>query len=256
MFAGGRHRSARSPLDVTLRWQAGHVAEPSDALKAFIAGSPRGRGPHISFLQTAAQELDPGTSLLDVGAGDAPYRELFSHLDYVTCDWENTQYAPAIPSDISGSADSIPVPDASFDAILNTQVLEHVPEPGRVLAEFWRILRPGGRLFISAPLVWYLHEEPHDYYRYTPHGLRYLLDKARFIDVEITPLNDSFSTVAQLMADLGWMMGRHTDGHDPEREVIAGTMAALADVVANFAPYDTQWIFPINYAVRATRPPA
>jgi SAM-dependent methyltransferase len=232
------------------------VAELSDELKSFIAGSPRSRGPHISFLQTAAQELAPGANLLDVGAGDAPYRELFSHLDYVTCDWEDTQYSPALPSDISGSADSIPVPDASFDAILNTQVLEHVPEPGRVLDEFWRILRPTGRLWISAPLVWFLHEEPHDYYRYTPHGLRYLLDKARFVDIEITPLNDAFSTVAQLMADLGWMMGRHTDGHDPEREVIAGTMAALADVVANFAPYDAQWIFPINYAVRATKPPA
>jgi len=250
---GGR-RVPAFPQDMALRWQAGPVAEFSDALKSFIAGSPRSRGPHITFLQTAAQELAPGANLLDVGAGDAPYRELFSHLDYVTCDWENTQYEPAVPSDISGNADSIPVPDASFDAILNTQVLEHVPEPGRVLDEFWRVLRPGGRLWISAPLVWYLHEEPHDYYRYTPHGLRYLLEKARFVDVDITPLNDAFSTVAQLMADLGWMMGRHTDGHDPEREVIAGTMAAFADVVANFAPYDAQWIFPINYAVRATKP--
>ena len=232
------------------------MPELSDALKTFIAGSPRSRGPHVAFLQQAASELPAGSKLLDVGAGDAPYREIFSHLDYVTCDWENTQYSPVIPSDISGSADGVPVPDESFDAILNTQVLEHVPEPGNVLAEFWRILRPGGRLWITAPLVWYLHEEPHDYYRYTPHGLRYLLEKAAFSKIEITALNDAFSTVAQLMADLGWMMGRHDDGHDPSREVIAGTMSAMAEVVANFGPYDTQWIFPINYSVGAAKPTA
>ena len=232
------------------------MPELSDALKRFIAGSPRARGPHIAFLQSAAAELAEGSRLLDVGAGDAPYRELFAHLEYVTCDWENTQYTPDIPSDLSGRADKIPAPDSSFDAILNTQVLEHVPEPGLVLDEFSRVLRPGGVLWITAPLVWYLHEEPHDYYRFTPHGLRHLLEKAQFINVEITPLNDAFATVAQLMADLGWMMGRHPDGHDTSREVIAGTMAAMAEVVANFGPYDAQWIFPINYAVRATTVPS
>jgi SAM-dependent methyltransferase len=237
-----------------MRCHAGGVTELSDALNDFIAGSPRSRGPHIAFLQSLASELPDGARLLDVGAGDAPYRELFTHLDYVTCDWEGTQYAPAVPSDLSGRADSIPVPDSSFDAILNTQVLEHVPEPGLVLDEFSRVLRPGGQLWVTAPLTWYLHEEPHDYYRYTPHGLRHLLGKAGFINVEVTPLNDAFATVAQLMADLGWMMGRHPDGHDPSREVIAGTMATMADVVANFGPFDAQWIFPINYAVRATNP--
>ena len=61
--------------------------------------------------------------------------------------------------------------DGAFDAVLFTQVLEHVPEPARVLAELHRILRPGGTLYLTAPLVWELHELPHDYYRYTSEGL-------------------------------------------------------------------------------------
>ena len=55
-----------------------------------------------------------------------------------------------------------------------TQVLEHVPDPGAALSEFLRVLRPGGRVAISTPLTWFLHETPHDYYRYTSYGLTHL----------------------------------------------------------------------------------
>ena len=107
----------------------------SEELRQFIAVAPRVQEPHLPFLRRAAGELAPHESILDVGAGMAPYRELFCHARYVTCDWDHSIYAPSTPPDIRASADRIPVADASFDAILCTQVLEYAPELWAVLEE-------------------------------------------------------------------------------------------------------------------------
>jgi SAM-dependent methyltransferase len=227
----------------------------SESLRNFIAEAPAARGGrHIAFLQRAAAELMPGSTILDVGAGDAPYRELFAHGNYLTCDWENSNYRPDRPPDIVAPASNIPLEVASVDAILCTQVLEHVAEPASVLAEFFRLLKPGGRLWLLAPLVWYLHEEPDDYYRYTSHGLRFLLERAEFIEIEVNPLNNAFSTTASLVRDLGWMMGRSPDGFDSQREIVAQTMVQVASLIEAFANFDTQWIFPIGFSAVAVRP--
>ena len=82
-------------------------------------------------------------------------------------------------ADIHGTADQIPLADGCFDTVLCTQVLEHVPEPGLVIMECARVLRPGGVLILTAPQYWEEHEEPHDYYRFTEHGMAYLLERAR-----------------------------------------------------------------------------
>jgi SAM-dependent methyltransferase len=228
--------------------------EISEQLRQFIAAAPRAREPHLPFLRKAASELAPRESILDVGSGLAPYRELFDHARYVTCDWELSSYTPPIPPDIRSSADHIPVDDASFDAILCTQVLEHVAEPWTVLEEFHRVIRPGGKIWITAPLTWYLHEQPYDYYRFTSHGLRHLLERARFSEVEILPLTDAFTTLAQLVGDLGYLMGEAQDGHDEERGLVAAMMRHLADLIGSLSGFDTQWILPIDFCAEATRP--
>jgi len=223
-------------------------------LQSFIDGAPLARGPHLAFLRRAAAGVAPGSTVIDIGAGDAPFRELFSHVNYVTCDWENSTYTPEPPPDIRAPADRIPLGDATVDAILCTQVLEHVPEPWTVLTEFHRLLKPGGRLWMTAPLVWYLHEQPYDYYRYTSHGLRYLLERAGFADIDIAPLSDAFSTLAQLVSDLGWMMGRQSDNRDEQRGLIAQTMTRVASLIGSFSDFDAQWILPMDYSVVASVP--
>jgi SAM-dependent methyltransferase len=226
----------------------------SDGLRRFCAEAPLARGAHLPFLRRAAASLGAGDRILDVGAGLSPYRELFAHAKYISCDWDQSGYEPQSPPDIVAAADHLPVADGSFAAVLCTQVLEHVPEPGAVVAEFHRILRAGGRVWLTAPLVWCLHEEPHDYYRYTSHGLQYLFKKAGFVDIEVTPLTDSFTSVAQLVGDLGWMAGQPADELAGERAVVAETMRRLADVVASFSRYDVSWLLPLDYSVMATRP--
>jgi SAM-dependent methyltransferase len=136
-----------------------------------------------------AADIPKASRVLDAGAGAAPYRSLFAHCDYRTQDFGKTpalagQYANL---DYECDINSIPVPDAFFDVVLCTEVLEHVPRPIDVLQEFARILRPGGKLLITAPLGSFLHFEPHHYYGgYTPHWYsKFLTEKGFGIDVLI-----------------------------------------------------------------------
>ena len=67
------------------------------------------------------------------------------------------------------------VPDVRFDTVVCNQVLEHVRSPLRALSEMHRVLKPGGVLILSAPLLSRRHELPYDFFRYTQEGLTALL---------------------------------------------------------------------------------
>jgi SAM-dependent methyltransferase len=135
-----------------------------------------------------------------------------------------------------------------------TQVLEHVPEPATVLAELHRILTSGGTLYLTVPLVWELHELPHDYYRYTGEGLRHLLEGAGFTSIEVEPRNDCFTTLAQLMRNVRWAMGSASDGLDDRRVAAGELLMDLADQIAQLAPLDAERILPLGYSAVGVRP--
>ncbi len=129
-----------------------------------------------------------------------------------------------------------------------------MPDPKPVLAEQLRLLRPGGRLALTAPLVWELHELPHDYFRYTGPGLERLLATAGFEAVDVRPRNDCFTTLAQLVQNVAFAMGRAPDGRDGQREEAMSGLQALASSLARLTPLDVNWIFPLGYAATASRP--
>jgi SAM-dependent methyltransferase len=134
--------------------------------------------------------------VLDAGAGRAPYRDLFAHAAYETADFlavKGKRYAePDYVCDLA----EIPVEDARFDHVILTQVLEHIPEPAKVLAELHRVLRPGGTLWLTAPLFYAEHEKPYDFFRYTQFGLRHLLDGAGFQVEEIDWMEGYLGTLS------------------------------------------------------------
>jgi SAM-dependent methyltransferase len=226
----------------------------SESLRAFVEEMPHERRSILDFMMRAARAVEPGRRVADVGAGDAPYRELFAHADYVTVDWSNSPHEGARDVDIQASADAIPVEAASFDVAMATQVLEHVPDPGKVIAELHRIVRPGGRVYLTAPLAWELHELPYDYYRYTPEGLRHLLESAGFASVVVEPRTDCFTTLAQLMLNARHAMGRAADGLDDRRDAAAALLTEVAEKMAELAPLDTARILPLGYTATAERP--
>ena len=191
-----------------------------------------------------------------MGAGNAPYRELFEHAEYVTIDWGESIHEEAQRSDVIASAESIPVASASFDCVLMTQVLEHVPSPDAVLAEMYRLLRPGGTIAVTVPLAWELHELPHDYFRFTARGLEVSLERAGFEAIGVKPRNDCFTTIAQLVQNVGWTMGERAgrprppargraQGPGRARRAAGGTRAARCGLSssrwATRAPPRARW---------------
>lgn len=136
--------------------------------------------------------------LLDAGAGKLPYRHVVEPLcaAYVSMDVRKTH--PDL--DVVGDLQAIPLPDASFETVLCVEVLEHVPSLEQALREISRILRPGGKLILSVPHLFYLHNEPYDFYRYTKYGLRVLLERAGFRIVLLEPSAGMFSFLQGLLA--------------------------------------------------------
>jgi SAM-dependent methyltransferase len=221
----------------------------SEQLRTFVEEAPLERASIVEFVAAQARALAPGAHVLDVGAGDAPYRELFAAQRYTTTDHAQTLHSGRV--DIVASADAIPVESGSFDAVLCTQLLEHVPEPLEVIRELRRVLVDGGVLISTVPFAWEEHELPHDYFRYTKQGVEHLLSRGGFGEIDVRPRTDCFTTLAQLVWNAVWAMGSAPDGLDPLRVEARTALVEMSNALALLAPLDVSMILPLGYTVSA-----
>lgn len=129
------------------------------------------------LVRYASASVPPDAKLLDAAAGECPDRPYFQHTRYESCDWsQNSTKSHDFLCDLR----SIPVPDSNYDAIICILALDDAAQPQEWLNEFARILKPGGMLFISAPLNGRIHNPPHHYYHFSPYALRLLGENAGF----------------------------------------------------------------------------
>ncbi len=134
--------------------------------------------------------------LLDVGCGDKPYAPLFSHRvrSYTGIDPRSNV------ADIRSDFLTARLPAGAFDTALSTQVLEHVSDPRKFLSGINRVLTKNGTLILTAPLVYALHEEPDDYFRFTKYGLLRLLRDTGFSPILIKEEGDWLSSLITMKA--------------------------------------------------------
>ena len=138
--------------------------------------------------------------VLDVGCGGKPCKDsLVSATGYVGLD-----LVAAGAPECLGSACEIPFKDGSFDSVLCTEVLEHLPDPDKAISEIKRVLRKDGYLYVTVPQTWGLHYEPDDYWRFTQYGIAYLLKRGGFTVVEMERVGGIISMVGQRVVDLIW----------------------------------------------------
>lgn len=123
----------------------------------------------------------PSEKWLDVGCGLRPYESYFPAGSYVGVDIEASGRDPHLKTpDHYYDGRVLPFSDNSFGGVISTQVLEHVSSPRSLLAEMYRVIRPGGKLIISLPFVWQEHEEPYDFFRFTQFGIADMLKQTGF----------------------------------------------------------------------------
>ena len=143
--------------------------------------------------------------LMDFGCGEKPYRGLFVHVsEYVGVDYQGEGHDHQNEQiDIFYDGKTIPFPENTFDSVLSTEVFEHLFNLEDILKELHRVMKPKGKLLFTCPFVWFLHEEPVDYARYTPYALQNLLERNGFKILRLEKTGNSVETINQLRVVMG-----------------------------------------------------
>lgn len=178
-----------------------------------------------------------------------PYRQyLRRDVEYLPIDVEVR--APHVL--VVADAHRLPFGEGSVDAILCSEVIEHVRDPEAALSELWRVLAPGGRLVLSMPFLARIHEAPNDYTRWTEFGLRHRLETAGFDVVGIEPTGGPFAFLGHQLASaivpVAFLM-------PPIGQVVAGLSALMITLPVTLLDRipGVRSRFPAGYVAQAIR---
>ena len=225
-----------------------HASRPDDLRRAtpwhrlsyIVEALPRG-------LERLAADLavPPGGTVLDYGCADVPYRGFFGpDVRYLAADLPGNPQA-TVEIAVDGT---VPVPDSSVDAVLSTQVLEHVGDPATYLAECARVLRPGGRILLSTHGLMVYHPDPVDYWRWTCAGLQRAVGDAGLELVRFEGIMGLTATGLQLVQDAWyWRLG-------PLRHAFALVMQGLIRLAERVERPEARDLNALVFALVAQKP--
>ncbi len=141
-------------------------------------------------------------TLLDVGCGTKPFATVLARKveRYWGADLPDSRFIAdgrtrGRHPDVYARGEALPFRDGSLDTVLGLSMLTYLSEPARFLVEARRVLRPGGVLVLEFTQMAPLHDEPHDYFRFTRFGARWLLERAGFEPVEFVPIGGLMARV-------------------------------------------------------------
>lgn len=193
----------------------------------------------FSFLCDAAREAQGGV-VLDAGAGHQRYKPFFSDSLYIAQEHpvagkENkklTEY------DILADVRRIPLRNDSIDLVLSTSSLEHMEYPEQFFAESFRVLKPGGALYINVPFIYSEHEIPFDFQRPTRYGLRRYYEHSGFGEITVKPTSSSTYT-----AQVFFLEALKEDGKRLNQALWARTIAGIARLMAKCTCWTVMRVF-------------
>lgn len=190
--------------------------------------------------------------LLDHGCGKVPlygmYRGLVS--EAVCVDWSASLHGTHHVDQIVDLNGPLPFPTGSFDTVLSNDVMEHIKEPKLAWSEMARVLRPDGKLIVSVPFLYGVHEAPHDYHRFTAFKLKALCEANGLEVLELNPYGGGLEVVLDIMA-------KHLDLHP----MLLAIHLAIARMLRAFGPIRRvserrKDVFPMGYSMVAQKRPS
>ncbi len=185
------------------------------------------------WLAEALSAIPPGVRILDAGAGELRNKKLCVHLDYVSqdiCQYEGKGDSQGLQTgawdtskiDLVCDISNIPEPDASFDVVLCSEVFEHLPDALKALDEFARLLKPGGKLILTAPFASLVHFAPYHYASgFSRYWYEYHLPPRNFLIQELHPNGDWFSLTKQEILRMPSMSRHYGDWCWPLAYIVA-----------------------------------
>jgi ubiquinone/menaquinone biosynthesis C-methylase UbiE len=218
----------------------------SDEIAAKFPVGKRNEPTRVAWIERTLARIPAGARILDAGAGERQFRKFCGHLDYVSQDfaqydgqgdgaglqttaWDNTEL------DIVSDITAIPEPDASFDAVLCTEVFEHIPDPLAALRELARLTRKGGHLIVTAPFCSLTHFAPYHFATgFSRYFYRHNLPLSGFEIVELEENGNYFEFLAQETRRLRGIARRYAgaelnDAEQAAVDTVLKTISRLSD---------------------------
>ncbi len=145
---------------------------------------------------------------LDIGSGNSPYKKYLNVDRYISVDKKDTQATTyqENKNEVNADAKNLPFESRFADTILLNQVLEHIDDYEKVLSEISRVLKDDGKFIISVPFIYHIHSEPHDYFRFSEYGIKYLLNKYNFRIIEFKYQGYAGTTLVSIWNSFIWQI--------------------------------------------------